>query len=471
MSETSDNQALAGLPTCIGRYEIRAVLGVGGMGRVVRAHDPKLKRDVAIKLVEPLAVEPEDLRELRFMFHREARATAALRHPAIVEVFDYSGPDTELMYLACELIEGPTVAKVLQSRDRQIAPPTVAALAFELCGALEVAHSRSVVHRDLKPENVFWESNGRVVLGDFGIAKVLGDRGITIGSTLPFGATNVYGSPAYMAPEQLEDGSVSVQSDLYSLGAVVFECLTGKQAFQADDLEQLAECVAKGARVEVDMPAQVPRKLARLVDELLEARPSGRPGSATHVRAVLRGVMDELDMGDPRRWLADYGAQGDRFLEEVAAESEGAGAEGPTSVAGEVPSDLSKTVRVSRVQRTAMGPRLAISLAAIAIGLGIGGLTLSRLVYSPTTARTVSAESEAPSRSEEHVSVILIFPGTARVRLDGLDLGEWREEARFDAREGVHRIAVEAEAGRISRSVRLLSGTQPRFVFERDDFK
>ena len=107
------NADLQGLPKTIGRYEVRGILGRGGLGRVVACHDPVLKRDVAVKLIEPKSVALEDLPELRFMFHREARATATLRHPNIVEAFDYSGPDADLMYIACELVDGPTLREVL----------------------------------------------------------------------------------------------------------------------------------------------------------------------------------------------------------------------------------------------------------------------------------------------------------------------------------------------------------------------
>ncbi|MEO0813322.1 MAG: protein kinase, partial [Myxococcota bacterium] len=113
---------LAGLPPTLGRYELIGLLGRGGMGRIVRGHDPKLKRDVALKLVEPLAVAEEDLEELRFLFHREARATAALRHPSIIEVYDYSGPEAELMYLACEVMEAPTLFEVLQDQGVPLTP-------------------------------------------------------------------------------------------------------------------------------------------------------------------------------------------------------------------------------------------------------------------------------------------------------------------------------------------------------------
>jgi len=104
---------LDGLPHTIGRYELKGLLGRGGMGRVVRAHDPVLKRDVALKLFEPSSIASEKVAEARFMFHREARATATLRHPSILEIYDYSGPDAEVGYLACELCTGPTLRQVL----------------------------------------------------------------------------------------------------------------------------------------------------------------------------------------------------------------------------------------------------------------------------------------------------------------------------------------------------------------------
>ncbi|MCK5687635.1 hypothetical protein KAI87_00125, partial [Myxococcota bacterium] len=105
-------QDLKGLPKTIDRYQLLSLLGVGGMGRVVRAHDPKLKRDVALKLIESTPEDEEKAREVRFFFHREARATAALRHPNIIEIYDYSGPEAELPFIACELIEGETLREL-----------------------------------------------------------------------------------------------------------------------------------------------------------------------------------------------------------------------------------------------------------------------------------------------------------------------------------------------------------------------
>ncbi|MBI3179607.1 MAG: protein kinase, partial [Deltaproteobacteria bacterium] len=163
---------LVGLPERIGRYEVLGLLGRGGMGRVVRGHDPTLHRDVALKLVEPSAVPPDALAEMRFLFHREARATAQLRHPGIIEIYDYSGPDADLMFIACELVEGPTLRDVLEQRGA-LAPALAAAVAFELAQALAHAHAHGIVHRDVKPENVFWLPSGRIVLSDFGIAKSL----------------------------------------------------------------------------------------------------------------------------------------------------------------------------------------------------------------------------------------------------------------------------------------------------------
>ncbi|MEL6547075.1 MAG: serine/threonine-protein kinase, partial [Myxococcota bacterium] len=393
---------LAGLPPTLGRYELIGLLGRGGMGRIVRGHDPKLKRDVALKLVEPLAVAEEDLEELRFLFHREARATAALRHPSIIEVYDYSGPEAELMYLACEVMEAPTLFEVLQDQGVPLTPRVCTAMAYELCGALEVAHGADIIHRDLKLENIFWSVSGRIVLSDFGIAKALSDKALKLGATVQYGQTNIYGSPAFMAPEQIERGEATSRSDLHALGAVMFECLTGAQAFQGKGVNEIIENVIQGRRTLRPIPNTAPASLTRLIDELLEVDPQKRPASAFDVKARLRAILDELDVGDPRPWLVDFGSLDD--MDAGANEFEpDPDAEAETALF----QDMSGTIRINRERMRPRNSRapFVFAMVTVAVGLGLGMTLINQLVDFPNMSQLFQDSSMV--QPEEDIFLLL----------------------------------------------------------------
>lgn len=453
---------LIGLPEQIGRYKVTGLLGRGGMGRVVRGHDPKLRRDVALKLVEPLAVEPDDLDELRFMFHREARATAALRHPNVVEVYDYSGPDADLMYIACELLEAPTISEAMEDRRAPLTPRITAALGYELAGALQAAHALEIIHRDVKPDNVFWSHTGRLILSDFGIAKALSTRSAQLGATVQFGQTNVYGAPAYMAPEQLNDGEVGVRADLYALGALLFECVTGAQAFQGDDIRQLVDNVLQGRRTLSVIPHGVPASLTRLIEELMEIDPARRPASAADARARLRDILDELEVGDPRPWLADFGS-----LDDVDDDHD---PDPEADVETELYSEASRTIRVPRPTARPSRAPFVFAMVTVAVGLGLGMTLISQLSSFPEVGNLFKDNSGAMAQPEEDIFIRLSFPGRARVTVDGFDMGEWDGSVRFAMTEGAHQVRIETNKGVLKREVNLISGTTPEFEFQAEDF-
>ncbi|MEM6731025.1 MAG: serine/threonine-protein kinase [Myxococcota bacterium] len=459
---------LAGLPAEIGRYAVTGVLGRGGMGRVIRGHDPKLKRDVALKLVEPIAVDAEDLDELRFMFHREARSTAQLRHPGIIEVYDYSGPDAELLFLACELVEAPTITEALHERGGPLTPRVTAAIGFELCSALAHAHESKIVHRDLKPDNIFWTPSGRIVLADFGIAKALGDSAAKLGATVQFGQTNLYGSPAYMAPEQISTGLASERSDLYALGTVLFECLTGAQAFQGEDLGALVDNVLNGRRTLRPIPNTAPASLARLMDELLEVDPLRRPATAVDVKATLRSVLDELDVGDPRPWIADYGS-----LDELDEDANEFDADPEADIETALFQDIGGTIRI---QRDRLRPRpsqapFVFAMVTIAAGLGLGVTLLYQLVDFPDMQRLFSDQNVSFVQPDEDIFLVLRFPGRASVVVDGFEMGNFNERIRVALTPGSHAVRLVSALGIANKEVMLLSGTEPVFSFTEADFE
>ncbi|MBI5510957.1 MAG: serine/threonine protein kinase [Deltaproteobacteria bacterium] len=448
---------LAGLPASVGRYTLIRVLGHGGMGRVVLALDQVLRRQVALKLVEPASVSEEAQAELRFLFHREARATAALRHPGIVEVYDYSGPDAAQGYLACEYLDGPTLRMVLDERGK-LPVAVAAAIAYELAGALGHAHARGVIHRDLKPENVFWTATGRVVLADFGIAKAL-DGKPGLGNTVVYHGTNVYGSPAYMAPEQLEGGAVGPAVDLHALGAVTYELVTGVQAFDGEDVDVILKAISADSRPSFTGMLAAPEAFGSLVDRLLAKDVAARPSAADDVTRSLRRVLDELGVADPRLLLAR-----DRNLT-AAVSSAPSKTAAPASTAApriDAPVGVAASAVAGRLP-SRLGPS-ALLTAVLSAALGVAAYWAADLRRAPAPEKPdpSAVATAAPRRTE--VDVVIVFSGQGAVSVDGLRMATGVDGARLRLPVGRHTLVVATAAGLSSLDVLLLDGTTPTCV-------
>jgi len=258
----------------LGHYEIISLVGSGGMGEVYRARDMRLDRTVAIKYL----TGPHSER-----FRREARAIASLNHPNICALYDI-GPD----YLVMEFVDGLPLQGPLPA-DKALA------LALEIAGALEAAHRKGIAHRDLKPANILVNFEGAKLL-DFGLAKSLtpSDPGITLTAPLTE-AGMILGTAPYMSPEQAEGKPVDERSDIFSFGAVLYEMLTGRRAFQRDTP---VATIAAVVRDEVQpLPASVPQAFRRVLARCLEKEASRRLQSARELTAALR----EIDLSKPEQ--------------------------------------------------------------------------------------------------------------------------------------------------------------------------
>lgn len=266
-----------------GRYRIERLLGRGGMGVVYEAHDPILNRTVALKIIDPHRVWREDNRG---RFRGEAEAAARLQHANIVQVFEF-GEEGGTLFCAFELVAGGTLAQRLH--DAAMAFREAAQLVAILADAAQYAHQRQVIHRDLKPANILFTTNGTPKIADFGLAKRLDD---TSAHTLD---GTVLGTPSYMAPEQAYGhlAAIGPRTDVYALGAVLYESLTGRPPFQTPDglatVEQVKhEAPASPAQLRKDLP----RDLETICLKCLEKSPADRYGSAAELAADLRRFVD-----------------------------------------------------------------------------------------------------------------------------------------------------------------------------------
>jgi len=271
-----------------GRYELLEQVGEGGVGVVWRAHDTRLERDVAVKLLRPsVAGEPEQRRR----FEREARTLAALANDHIVRIFDYVGAG-EQTFLVMEYVDGGNLAQVTRSR-LPLSFSEAALYAVPVARALAYAHGRGVVHRDLTPANILIERDtGRVLTGDFGLARIAR-------SSSPLTLTGVLiGTPEYWSPEQALGRGTDAPGDMYALGCILFLLLSGRLPFEDDD--RLALGLRRAHENAPSLRSAAPHASARvisLVDSLLEHDPAARPDAATVATALAR--LDVVDDAPP----------------------------------------------------------------------------------------------------------------------------------------------------------------------------
>jgi len=270
----------------IGHYQIVEHLGRGGMAEVYKAYQPALDRHVAVKILHPFVATDETFLA---RFEREARAVAALRHANIVRVFDF-GHEDDTYYMVMEFVDGQTLKQrlnALRAAGQTMSPAEVTKLIAQTAHALHHAHERGLIHRDIKPANILLTSQGDAVLSDFGIARMVESTRYTM--------TGVIGTPDYMSPEQGQGMEVDLRTDIYSLGIVLYECLTGRTPFSADT--PLA-VIFKHVQDPLPMPRSINPEITAAMEHVVIKSLAKSPGDRFASAEEMADALEAAQQGD-----------------------------------------------------------------------------------------------------------------------------------------------------------------------------
>ena len=265
----------------IGKYQIQDVLGQGGMGIVYRAFDPLIHRTVAIKTITKAALDPADLQYALTRFRHEAQAVGRLTHPRITQIYDY-GEDMETAYIVMELVNGQSLFHHMQNQAR-FELKEIGELIRQLLDGLGYAHSLGVFHRDIKPSNILINSDGRLKLTDFGIARLDSSTLTQVGE--------IMGSPGYMSPEQFLGTDIDARSDLYSVGVIAYELLTGRRPFIGNNAEVMRQALNERPINPSEYNPKISVQLDWAIQKALAKKPAERFQAAKEFAdAFVKGV-------------------------------------------------------------------------------------------------------------------------------------------------------------------------------------
>ncbi len=368
----------------LGRFVLKERIGAGGMGTVYRAWQHSVGREVAVKVIDPR--HGSDLVAAK-RFLREVKLASRLSQPNVVTVMDFGQTDDGLLFLVMELLRGRTLARVLRE-DGAFTVDRMVRVGISLCDALDAAHRLSIVHRDLKPGNVMIldEPRGRdfVKVLDFGLAKSLGHED---GSTVTHSGM-VFGTPRYMPPEAVLGGDIDARSDLYSLGVILHELLSGRAAFEAHSVSAVLSRQVDGQPP--PLPAHVPPVVENVIKRLLEKDPDDRFRSAADAREMLLALAELRSPSGPVPTVAAPALA--RSLDQVVI-----GDLRALARAGDGTAAVTAPVEVGRIRVVKRSRKRWIVLGCVASALLLGGAGYAWLWRSlePPAARAAAATAPA----------------------------------------------------------------------------
>jgi serine/threonine-protein kinase len=394
----------------VGRYRIVSFLGAGAMGEVYLADDPQIDRRLAIKTVR-LAGRPQEIEDRKKRLLREARAAGRLLHPNVVTLFD-AGEAEGLLYLAFEYVEGTDLARRLdEDAGPRLSLREVLRVVRQAADALDYAHGQGIVHRDIKPSNILLDRAGRVKVADFGIAKMAGQ------STELTMAGSVMGSPQYLSPEQIRGEDLDGRSDIFSLGVVLYEMLSGKRPFEGDTITTLVYQILHKEPPPISELRAVPPPLEELLRRMLAKSAGERLGTAGEAARELAAI--EADLSDET--LSAPAGSGPLDATRVLPRRSTTGAGSPAL--GTVPASPATTPSVPPPMLTAAAPAfvpmapapapkrlpvgllIAATLLVIAAALGAAGYTFWR--SRSAAAEPAAQAAQAPPSVVKPVAVPL----------------------------------------------------------------
>ncbi len=371
----------------VGRYALKGVIGTGGLGQVHEAWDPLLSRPVAVKTLQ-FDIDPADRESLDELFINEARASAGLSHAHIVTVHD-AGRSEHGVYIAMERLQGKDLRQRL-GEGWLPTPAQAAQLVRRVADALAYAHARGVVHCDVKPANIFLNKRDKPKVLDFGIARVAHSRVLSKLEGM------VAGSPHYLAPEQLNGGTVDARTDIHALGVVFYELLTLRKAFSGDTVEQITTAVLTNHPAPAhELRPGVPRTLAGIAAKAMARDPGDRYSSAAEMSA------------DLRRWIERNAASETPAVVEMPGSA--------SSLPGALPLIPPPHTRPRRTRARKSRPVGAIVAVA---SLVVGALALLSTLRRPPTPEPLPELAAVPAVAEPAASVALVaLPASAAVEV------------------------------------------------------
>lgn len=440
-----------GVGSVLGRYELVAELGQGGMSVVYRGVDRQLRREVAVKVMHSFLAEQPDAKE---RFRREAVAVAHLKHPHIIEVYDFSDEDAEHSYMVSELVDGTSLADLLDGRP--VHPPEAAlSLARPLAHALQHAHEAGVIHRDLKPENVLVDARGTIKLTDFGIARMLDTQTLTITGTL-------LGSPAYMSPEYIDGKEPDHRSDIFSFGAMLYQLVVGELPFVGPSPHALLKRIASGEYVPPNQRnPRIHAAIARIITRCLQRDPSDRYPSAAELVADIDATLGRLAL-DEEAVRAGLLANPEHFgagllvtlphtylelgKQELKAGNVGAATDDFDRVLSLQPDHPEVKRILSRLARRAWAWRIGIDAGVVAVGTMAVTLLVAMAMPAPQRIEPppeppVVAEPTPPPRQDLRRQVNAVLTGEGDLLVNGVLYED--EQVTLAQATGQHVLLIE----------------------------
>ncbi len=405
-------------PAQIGKYEILGEIGHGGMATVYRARDTRLERLVALKVMHP---HLRGAGEARARFAREAVTVARLRHPNILEIYDYSGEDAgDVSFIATELLTGPTLKQFVE-QHAEIPAELAACIVIAIARALSAAHAEGVIHRDVKPENVLLHEARTVKLTDFGIAQLIDAQSMTTTGT-------VLGSPGHMAPEQVEGKECDVRSDIFALGTVLYLLAAGRLPFVGRNPHQVLKAIVDGTFTDPQQARpSMGGQLRRIILRAMHRDPAQRYQTASELSQDLTQFVAQVGITDPIATLAAYLAAPDAFALEFRQKLiERLTVDGEQAVkARDVPRAFDCFNRVlaldegnarvlealSRLNRTSTLRRVVLVAAVIGVTLGSAAAAIHLTRVEPDAgAATPPVRVETPAPRDTPAKVVSVPP-------------------------------------------------------------